>query len=105
MADALLRHSGPLKYSGVESYTQNWQRESEYAVHKMGFCFTDQTSQASTTGPALATVNSLADLDDRNLVLEAQAGNRAAFEELVQRYDRDVLRLAMNLMKTDRRCP
>ncbi len=30
---------------------------------------------------------------------EAQTGNRAAFEELVRRYDRDVLRLALNLMK------
>src|SRR3974390_2601487 len=59
----------------------------------------DQTSQATATLEAMATVNSLADLDDRNLVLEAQAGNRAAFEELVQRYDRDVLGLAMNLMK------
>jgi len=28
-----------------------------------------------------------------------QAGSRAAFEELVRRHDRDVLRLALNLMK------
>jgi RNA polymerase sigma-70 factor, ECF subfamily len=33
------------------------------------------------------------------LVAEAQGGSRAAFEELVRRYDRDVLRLALNLMK------
>jgi len=32
-------------------------------------------------------------------VQEAQAGSRLAFEELVRRYDRDVLRLALNLMK------
>jgi RNA polymerase sigma-70 factor (ECF subfamily) len=32
-------------------------------------------------------------------VAEAQAGSRAAFEELVRRHDRDVLRLALNLMK------
>jgi len=57
------------------------------------------TNQASSAGTLLATVTSLADLDDRNLVLEAQAGNRAAFEVLVHRYDRDVLRLASNLMK------
>jgi RNA polymerase sigma-70 factor (ECF subfamily) len=44
-------------------------------------------------------VISLADLDDRHLVQEAQAGSRDAFEELVRRYDRDVLRLALNLMK------
>ena len=66
---------------------------------KWALALADQTSHATATVEAMATVNSLADLDDRNLVLEAQAGNRAAFEELVQRYDRDVLRLAMNLMK------
>ncbi len=48
---------------------------------------------------ALASVTSLPDLDDRALVVEAQTGSRAAFEELVRRYDRDVLRLALNLMK------
>ena len=42
---------------------------------------------------------SLPNLDERCLVLEAQGGSRAAFEELVHRYDRDVLRLALNLMK------
>ena len=48
---------------------------------------------------ALSEVTSLPNLDDRALVVEAQVGNRAAFEELVHRYDRDVLRLALNLMK------
>jgi RNA polymerase sigma-70 factor, ECF subfamily len=48
---------------------------------------------------AMAAVISLPNLDDRALVVEAQVGNRAAFEELVHRYDRDVLRLALNLMK------
>ena len=38
-------------------------------------------------------------LDERTLVQEAQAGSRSAFEELVRRYDRDVLRLALNFMK------
>jgi len=47
----------------------------------------------------VAAVSSLPDLDDKTLVAEAQVGNRAAFEELVHRYDRDVLRLARNLMK------
>src|ERR1700716_2010066 len=48
---------------------------------------------------ALGAVTSLPSLDDRALVVEAQVGNRAAFEELVRRHDRDVLRLALNLMK------
>jgi RNA polymerase sigma-70 factor (ECF subfamily) len=54
---------------------------------------------AGSGNVALAAVNSLPNLDDRALVVEAQVGNRAAFEELVHRYDRDVLRLALNLMK------
>src|SRR6266436_518345 len=48
---------------------------------------------------AMATVASLPQLDERCIVAEAQTGSRAAFEELVRRYDRDVLRLALNLMK------
>jgi RNA polymerase sigma-70 factor (ECF subfamily) len=55
--------------------------------------------QAASSDSALASVASLPQLDERGLVVEAQAGGRAAFEELVRRYDRDVLRLALNLMK------
>jgi RNA polymerase sigma-70 factor (ECF subfamily) len=54
---------------------------------------------AGSGDAALGAVTSLPNLDDRALVIEAQVGNRAAFEELVHRYDRDVLRLALNLMK------
>ena len=57
------------------------------------------SGQTAQSGAALATVASLAHLDERCLVVEAQAGSRHAFEELVRRYDRDVLRLALNLMK------
>jgi len=57
------------------------------------------SGQTAQSGAALATVTSLAQLDERCLVVEAQAGSRHAFEELVRRYDRDVLRLALNLMK------
>ena len=38
-------------------------------------------------------------LDERVLIERAQAGDHAAFESLVQRYDRDVLRLALNILK------
>ena len=55
--------------------------------------------RSGSTNAALASVISLPHLDERALVMEAQAGNRAAFEELVRRHDRDVLRLALNLMK------
>jgi RNA polymerase sigma-70 factor (ECF subfamily) len=57
------------------------------------------SGQTAQSGAAMATVVSLPQLDERCLVVEAQAGSRAAFEELVRRYDRDVLRLALNLMK------
>jgi RNA polymerase sigma-70 factor (ECF subfamily) len=36
--------------------------------------------------------------EEHALVRNAQAGDRLAFEELVRRYDREVLRLAMNLV-------
>ncbi|HEX8872151.1 MAG TPA: sigma-70 family RNA polymerase sigma factor [Candidatus Acidoferrum sp.] len=61
--------------------------------------FADDSGQTSPASAALASVTSLANLDERSLVQEAQAGSRLAFEELVRRYDRDVLRLALNLMK------
>src|SRR5579863_10256233 len=57
------------------------------------------SGQTAQSGAALAMVASLPQLDERCLVVEAQAGSRTAFEELVRRYDRDVLRLALNLMK------
>jgi RNA polymerase sigma-70 factor (ECF subfamily) len=59
----------------------------------------DNAGRSGGLSAALATVTSLPELDERSLVIEAQAGNRAAFEELVRRFDRDVLRLALNLMK------
>jgi RNA polymerase sigma-70 factor (ECF subfamily) len=36
--------------------------------------------------------------EEHELVRKSQAGDRLAFEELVRRYDRDVLRLALNLV-------
>jgi RNA polymerase sigma-70 factor (ECF subfamily) len=36
--------------------------------------------------------------DEQALVRKAQAGDRLAFDELIRRYDRDVLRLALNLV-------
>lgn len=37
--------------------------------------------------------------EEHALVRKAQAGDRLAFEDLVRRYDRDVLRLALNLVR------
>jgi RNA polymerase sigma-70 factor, ECF subfamily len=55
------------------------------------------TSVACETSARRTAVNRV---DDHALVREAQAGNRLAFEELVRRYDRDVLRLARGLVHT-----
>ena len=55
--------------------------------------------RANSRGASLATLKPVAELDERALILEAQGGSREAFEELVHRYDRDVLRLALNLMR------
>src|SRR5208337_1929384 len=67
------------------------------------FALADDARRIGTVHPGvnafLSTETSLPNLDDRSLVAEAQAGSRGAFEELVRRYDRDVLRLALNLMK------
>ena len=39
--------------------------------------------------------------DDTRLIEEAQAGDRRAFDELVRRYDRSVLRLALRLVRRE----
>jgi RNA polymerase sigma-70 factor (ECF subfamily) len=59
----------------------------------------DDNGRSGSIDTALASVTSLPNLDERALVAQAQTGDRAAFEELVRRFDRDVLRLALNLMK------
>jgi RNA polymerase sigma-70 factor (ECF subfamily) len=63
------------------------------------FALANSTGRAGSTEAALPTVTSLSQLNERSLVAEAQTGNAAAFEELVHRYDREVLRLALNLMR------
>src|SRR5205085_11639953 len=66
---------------------------------RWAFALADENGCSGSTNAALVSVTSLPNLDERALVVEAQAGNRAAFEEVVRRFDRDVLRLALNLMK------
>ena len=54
----------------------------------MAFAFEGQVAR-----PKVQAVN------EEALIREAQAGNREAFEVLVHRYDQDVLRLALNLLR------
>jgi len=69
------------------------------SLRSWALAFANESGQTSTSDSALTSVTSLDKLDERLLVEQAQAGSRPAFEELVRRYDRDVLRLALNLMK------
>lgn len=55
-----------------------------------------RTGSLEAAPPAVAALN---ELDERSLVTRAQGGDRAAFEELVRRFDREVLRLALNLLR------
>ncbi len=55
--------------------------------------------QASCGERSRTTVRAVPGEDEKGLILAAQAGNRTAFEELVRRYDRDVLRLALNILR------
>src|SRR5579872_7264699 len=54
-----------------------------------------EPTEGSLTG---ASRRALAAPDDRVLIERAQSGDREAFEELVHRYDRDVLRIALNIL-------
>lgn len=69
------------------------------SLPRWALAFADESGQTNSTDAVLSSVASLAGADERVLVEQAQTGNRPAFEELVRRYDRDVLRLALNLMK------
>ena len=82
-----------------ESYAAFGKEKANMPPPQWALAFAESTGRTRNSEAALATVTSLANLDERTLVQEAQVGNRAAFEELVRRYDRDVLRLAFNLMK------
>ena len=52
-------------------------------------------------GPACVGVagQDLGPSEERALIERAQGGDREAFEELVHRYDRDVLRIALNILR------
>src|ERR1700752_1070043 len=51
-----------------------------------------------SSSPVGVAGRSLAGSDERSLIEHAQGGDREAFEELVHCYDRDVLRIALNIL-------
>jgi RNA polymerase sigma-70 factor (ECF subfamily) len=67
---------------------------------KLEGCPSDPTKETTGMSVALTAGASQAarTSEDHALVRAAQAGDRVAFEELVRRYDREVLRLALNLV-------
>jgi RNA polymerase sigma-70 factor, ECF subfamily len=80
-------------------YTRVGREKQAMPLPRLAFALADDSGQSGSPSAAMASGTSLIHLEERALVQEAQAGSRLAFEELVRRYDRDVLRLALNLMK------
>jgi len=81
-AGVALRESGKMAADGI---TIAWPGDG-CGNHGQG------SAAIGTTGRALAAP------DDRVLIERAQVGDREAFETLVHRYDRDVLRIALNIL-------
>src|SRR5271156_4750590 len=78
--------------SGVRKpgYLATDGRESKPAADIMGMSVAIQGDARQAAAVKLA--------EEQAVVRNAQAGDRLAFEELVRRYDREVLRLALNLV-------
>jgi RNA polymerase sigma-70 factor (ECF subfamily) len=68
---------------------------SEVIVGSPPFEALPSPGATAITSPGSAVLSAK---DDRTLIERAQAGDRSAFELLVQRYDRQVLRLALNVL-------
>jgi RNA polymerase sigma-70 factor, ECF subfamily len=85
------QHTGDLGYGH--------EKKANMSLPHWALAFADESGRTSGTEAVLDSVASLSAVEERVLVQQAQTGNRRAFEELVRRYDRDVLRLALNLMK------
>src|SRR6266851_4764235 len=75
------------------------KRKRNMPLPRWALALADDNGRSGSTDAALASVISLGELDERALVAEAKAVSRASFVELVRLFDRDVLRLALNLMK------
>ena len=71
---------------------------SEVIASSREFEALPSSDTASVTSLARPSSSVLSAADDRTLIERAQAGDRSAFELLVQRYDRQVLRLALNVL-------
>jgi RNA polymerase sigma-70 factor, ECF subfamily len=70
------------------------------AADEMTIAWSGNVSGEPAAGSASigVTGRNLGPSEERALIERAQAGDREAFEELVHRYDRDVLRIALNIL-------
>jgi RNA polymerase sigma-70 factor, ECF subfamily len=71
------------------------------AADEMTIAWSGNTSGDPAGGSASIgiTGRTLASAEESALIERAQGGDRDAFEELVHRYDRDVLRIALNILR------
>lgn len=76
--------------SGVRESEKEIGSESKPAINTMGMSVAFEGDARAAATVKLA--------EEQALVRSAQAGDRLAFEELVRRFDREVLRLALNLV-------
>ncbi len=60
-----------------------------------------EEASSTPTGRRWAVEQAQSRMNDTELILEAQRGNAAAFEELVRQYDGAVLRLAYHLTRSE----
>ena len=84
------RHNGGTSGIRKPGYLGSDGRESQPVAQSMGMSVAIQGDARQAAAVKLA--------EEQAVVRNAQAGDRLAFEELVHRYDREVLRLALNLV-------
>jgi RNA polymerase sigma-70 factor (ECF subfamily) len=87
-------------------HSQNFGPEIRRLHGKMeadGTTIAWSADSSGNAGPGSETIGAsaraLSAPDDRALIERAQGGEREAFEALVHRYDRDVLRIALNILR------
>lgn len=73
------------------------ERESTKRYHPGGKVTTSEVNREATSTPDDAIAPGV---DEAALIRAAQRGDQQAFEQLVRSYDRQVLRLAMNLLRS-----
>jgi RNA polymerase sigma-70 factor (ECF subfamily) len=84
------------KNDGLPGQRSNGEMDSDGMTIAWAVNGSGDTGQGSAAFSS--AVRALAAPDDRLLIERAQSGDREAFEALVHRYDRDVLRIALNIL-------